>query len=64
MIIRGGENIYPSEIEGFLLTHPRISGVAIIPMPEPVMGERACAYVSLKPGEQRVLSVNLHEIEP
>ena len=52
MINRGGQNIYPAEIEGLLLTHPKLKGVAIVPMPDPIMGERACAYVTLVPGEQ------------
>jgi non-ribosomal peptide synthetase component E (peptide arylation enzyme) len=45
MIIRGGQNIYPVEIENLLTTHPKVSNVAIVKMPDPVMGERACAYV-------------------
>ncbi len=52
IIIRGGQNIYPAEIESMLLTHPKISNVAIVSMPDPVMGEKACAYVVPKPGEQ------------
>lgn len=52
VIIRGGQNIYPVEIEGLLMTHPKIKNVAIIPMPDPIMGEKACAYISLNPGEQ------------
>jgi non-ribosomal peptide synthetase component E (peptide arylation enzyme) len=45
MIIRGGQNIYPVEIENLLMTHPKISSAAIVKMPDPVMGERACAYI-------------------
>lgn len=45
MIIRGGQNIYPIEVEELLLSHPKISDVAIVGMPDPVMGEKACAYV-------------------
>jgi len=52
VIIRGGQNIYPAEIEGLLLTHPKIESAAIVPMPDPIMGEKACAFVSIKPGEQ------------
>jgi non-ribosomal peptide synthetase component E (peptide arylation enzyme) len=52
IIIRGGQNIYPLEIEGLLFTHPKIKSVAIIAMPDPVMGEKVCAYVALNPGEQ------------
>lgn len=45
MIIRGGQNIYPIEIEDLLLTHSSVSRVAVVKMPDPVMGEKACAYV-------------------
>lgn len=51
IIIRGGQNIYPTEIENMLITHPKIFDVAIVGMPDPVMGERACAYVILKLGQ-------------
>lgn len=51
VIIRGGQNIYPAEVEGLLLTHPKIDSVAIVPMPDKIMGEKCCAYVALKPGE-------------
>lgn len=51
MIKRGGENIYPIEIENLLDTHPHVLSSAIVKMPDPVMGERACAYVVLKPGQ-------------
>jgi fatty-acyl-CoA synthase len=48
MIIRGGQNIYPVEVENLLLTHPKIADVAIIGIPDPIMGERACAIVVVK----------------
>jgi non-ribosomal peptide synthetase component E (peptide arylation enzyme) len=48
MIIRGGNNIYPSEIENLLLMHPKVDNVAVVSMPDPVMGEKVCAYISLK----------------
>lgn len=51
VIIRGGQNIFPAEEEGLLLTHPKINSVAIVPMPDPIMGEKCCAYVVLKEGE-------------
>ncbi len=50
MIIRGGQNIYPAEIEALLVTHPAIAAVAVVAMPDPVMGEKACAFVVAKPG--------------
>ncbi|MCX6012465.1 MAG: class I adenylate-forming enzyme family protein [Chloroflexi bacterium] len=51
MIIRGGQNIYPAEIESILITHPKIMNVAVVPMPDPVMGEKACAFVIPKEGQ-------------
>jgi fatty-acyl-CoA synthase len=52
MIIRGGENIYPREIEEFLYTHPRISDVQVIGVPDPNYGEAIMACIKIKPGEQ------------
>ena len=52
IIIRGGQNIYPKEIEDYLLSHKKVTNTAIVPMPDPDMGERACAFVTLKKGEQ------------
>lgn len=49
MIIRGGQNIYPAEIENLLHTHPSIASTAVVAMPDPVMGEKACVYLELKP---------------
>lgn len=43
-IIRGGQNIYPAEIEEMLSAHPSVSEVAVVGMPDPTLGERACAY--------------------
>lgn len=51
MVIRGGQNIYPAEIEGLLNEHPKVSSVAIVAYPDREMGERCCAYVIPKPGE-------------
>ena len=58
MIIRGGQNIYPAEIEGLLQEHPKIKSVAIVGYPDKEMGERACAFVVLRPGE----TITLDEI--
>jgi fatty-acyl-CoA synthase len=52
MVIRGGENVYPREIEEFLYTHPKISDVQVIGVPDPKYGEEICAWVRLKAGEQ------------
>lgn len=51
MIIRGGQNIIPAEIENLLSSHPDVMQVAVVPMPDPELGERACAYVVPKPGK-------------
>jgi 2,3-dihydroxybenzoate-AMP ligase len=50
MINRGGESISAIEMENLMLTHPEITAVAVVPMPDPEMGEKACAYVQLKSG--------------
>ena len=51
VIIRGGQNIFPAEIESMLITHPKVVNVAVAGIPDRVMGEKACAYVLCKPGE-------------
>jgi fatty-acyl-CoA synthase len=51
MIIRGGENIYPREIEEFLYTHPKIAEVQITGLPNERLGEMVLAWIRLKPGE-------------
>jgi non-ribosomal peptide synthetase component E (peptide arylation enzyme) len=51
VIIRGGQNLYPSEIENLLLQHPKVKDVAIVAMPDPVMGQKQCAYVIPKTGQ-------------
>jgi acyl-CoA synthetase (AMP-forming)/AMP-acid ligase II len=50
IIIRGGINISPTEVEGLLQEHPAIRQIAIVKMPDPVFGERCCAYVVPAPG--------------
>lgn len=50
MIIRGGENVYPAEIENFLLRHPDIRQAQVVGVPDPYMGEEAAAYVQLAEG--------------
>ena len=52
LIIRGGENVYPREVEEFLYTHPKISDVQVIGVPDAKYGEAIMAWVLLKPGEQ------------
>ncbi len=52
MIIRGGENIYPKEIEDFIYTHPKVSDVQVIGVPDKQYGEEIMACIILKPGEE------------
>jgi fatty-acyl-CoA synthase len=51
MVIRGGENIYPREIEEFLFTHPAVEQAAVVGVPDVKYGEELCAWVKLKAGE-------------
>jgi fatty-acyl-CoA synthase len=51
MIIRGGENIYPREIEEFLYTHPKIADVYVVGLPDVKLGETVLAWIRLKAGE-------------
>jgi fatty-acyl-CoA synthase len=51
MICRGGENIYPREIEEFLFTHPKIEDVAVFGVPDPKYVEEVAAWIKLKAGE-------------
>ncbi len=50
MVIRGGENIYPREIEEFLYGHPQIEDIQVIGVPDPKYGEELCAWVRLRDG--------------
>jgi fatty-acyl-CoA synthase len=50
MIIRGGENVYPREIEEYLFTHPAILDVQVVGLPDERFGEEVCAWVRLRPG--------------
>jgi fatty-acyl-CoA synthase len=51
MVIRGGENIYPREIEEFLHSHPKIADVQIVGVPDARMGEELCAWILLASGQ-------------
>ncbi len=51
MVIRGGENVYPREIEEFLYRHPKVQDVQVVGVPDPRFGEEVCAWVKLRPGE-------------
>ncbi len=50
MVIRGGENIYPAEVEEFLYGHPKVAEVQVFGVPDPALGEELCAWVQLQPG--------------
>lgn len=51
IINRGGEKISPREVEELLFTYPKVLNVAVVGMPDHVMGEKSCAYIIPKPGE-------------
>lgn len=50
MVIRGGENVYPREIEEFLYRHPKVQDVQVVGVPDIKYGEEVCAWIKLKPG--------------
>jgi fatty-acyl-CoA synthase len=50
LVIRGGENVYPREIEEFLYTHPDVADVQVVGVPDERMGEELCAWVILRAG--------------
>ena len=52
MVIRGGENVYPREIEEFLYRHPKVQDVQVVGLPDPKYGEELCAWIIAKPGQQ------------
>lgn len=51
MVIRGGENIYPREIEEFIYRHPKVAEVQVFGVPDAKYGEEVCAWIVLHPGE-------------
>ena len=52
MVIRGGENVYPREVEEFLHTHPDVADVQVVGVPDPRYGEELCAWVKLREGAE------------
>jgi fatty-acyl-CoA synthase len=60
MIIRGGENVYPREIEEFLYTNPKVADVQVIGVPDPRFGEEIMAWVMLK-AEQEATAEEIKE---
>ncbi|TIT38831.1 MAG: AMP-binding protein, partial [Mesorhizobium sp.] len=51
MVIRGGENVYPREVEEFLYRHPKVKEVQVFGIPDDKYGEELCAWIVLKPGQ-------------
>ncbi len=51
MVIRGGENVYPREIEEFLYSYPKVQDVQVIGVPDPRYGEEVCAWIKLRDGQ-------------
>ena len=61
MVIRGGENIYPREIEEFLYTHPDILDAQVVGVPDAKYGEELCAWVTLRDGAPELTAESLRE---
>jgi fatty-acyl-CoA synthase len=61
MVIRGGENIYPREVEEFLYTHPDIEDVQVIGVPDERFGEELCAWVKVRAGAEPLDAVAIRE---
>ncbi|KRE27977.1 AMP-binding protein [Mycobacterium sp. Soil538] len=61
MVIRGGENIYPREIEEFLHTHPDVEDAQVIGVPDATYGEEICAWIRMKPGRPALDAAALRE---
>jgi fatty-acyl-CoA synthase len=61
MVIRGGENVYPREIEEFLYTHPDIDDVQVIGVPDERYGEELMAWVRMRPGAEPLTIEALRE---
>ena len=60
MVIRGGENVYPREIEEFLYRHPKIADVQVFGVPDEKFGEEVCAWIRLREGET-MTETEVHE---
>lgn len=59
MVIRGGENIYPREIEEFLYSHPDIADVQVVGIPDEKYGEELCAWIRMRDGREPITAENL-----
>lgn len=51
MLIRGGENVYPREVEELLMRHPKVQAAQVFGVPDQRLGEEVCAFIVLKPGQ-------------
>jgi fatty-acyl-CoA synthase len=60
MLIRGGENIYPREVEEFLFTHPDVVDVQVIGVPDARYGEEVMAWIKLRPGAAELTAQDVH----
>ncbi|MEJ7648964.1 MAG: AMP-binding protein [Nakamurella sp.] len=61
MVIRGGENVYPREIEEFLYTHPDIKDAQVIGVPDQKFGEELCAWIQLRDGADEITADSLRQ---
>jgi fatty-acyl-CoA synthase len=61
LVIRGGENVYPREVEEFLYTHPDVADVQVIGVPDPKYGEELMAWIVLRPGARPLTAAAVRE---
>lgn len=59
MVIRGGENVYPREVEEFLYTHPDVDDAQVIGVPDAKYGEEICAWIRMKPGRRPLTAADV-----
>ena len=63
LVIRGGENLYPREIEEILLRHPNVQDAHVVGVPDERFGEELCAWVKLNPIEEKAGNSNVENNE-
>jgi fatty-acyl-CoA synthase len=61
MVIRGGENVYPREIEEFLHTHPDVLDAQVVGVPDQRYGEELCAWITMRAGAPALTAEAVHE---
>jgi fatty-acyl-CoA synthase len=61
VVIRGGENIYPREVEEFLYTHPDIEDAQVVGVPDARYGEEICAWIRMRPGRRALDAAAVRE---